>query len=51
MELLLRDTVVIPMSQSMFTLAEDTYYWKGWATSEDPYGVPGTWVPTSPSTC
>ncbi len=45
MEILTRDTVFIPMSQSMFTLAEDTYYWKGWATSEDPYAVPGTWVP------
>lgn len=45
MEILVRDTVVIPMSQSMFTLAEDTYYWEGWATSKDPYAVPGTWVP------
>jgi hypothetical protein len=30
----------------MFTLAEDTYYWQGWATSKDPYAVSGTWVPT-----
>jgi peptide/nickel transport system substrate-binding protein len=46
MDILLRDVVVIPMSQSMFTLAEDTYYWQGWATSKDPYAVSGTWVPT-----
>jgi len=46
MELLIRDVVVIPMSQSMFTLAEDTYYWTGWATSKNAYAVPGTWVPT-----
>jgi peptide/nickel transport system substrate-binding protein len=46
MEILIRDTVFIPMSQSMFTLAEDTYYWEGWATSKNPYAVPGTWVPT-----
>ena len=45
MEILVRDTVFIPMSQSMFTLAEDTHYWQGWATSKDPYAVPGTWVP------
>jgi peptide/nickel transport system substrate-binding protein len=45
MEILVRDTVVIPISQSMFTIAEDTYYWTGWATADDPYGVPGTWVP------
>jgi len=46
MDIMLRDVVVIPMSQSMFTLAEDTYYWQGWATSKDPYAVSGTWVPT-----
>ncbi len=46
MDMLIRDVVVIPMSQSMFTLAEDTYYWTGWASSKDPYAVSGTWVPT-----
>jgi len=45
MGLLLRDTVVIPMSQSMFTIAEDTYYWTGWGTSENAYGAPLTWQP------
>lgn len=45
MGLLLRDTVVIPMSQSMFTLAEDTYYWTGWATADNAYGSPLTWQP------
>ncbi len=46
MEILIRDTVFIPMSQAMFTVVQDGFYWEGWATSKDPYTVPATWHPT-----
>ncbi len=46
MEYLLRDVVFIPMSQSMFTLAQDTYYWEGWADADNPFATTGQWVPT-----
>jgi peptide/nickel transport system substrate-binding protein len=45
MEILLRDVVFIPMSQSMFTLAQDTYYWQGWANSKDPFAMTAQWTP------
>jgi len=45
MEILLRDAVFIPMSQSMFTLAQDTYYWQGWANSKDPFAMTAQWTP------
>jgi len=44
-EILLRDMVYIPVSQSMFTLAQDTYYWEGWANSENPYAMTSQWTP------
>lgn len=42
---LLRDVVFIPMSQSMFTLAQDSYYWEGWADADNPFATTGQWVP------
>lgn len=44
--ILLEDVVYIPTTQAMFTLAQDTYYWEGWANSENPYQATAEWWPS-----
>jgi len=44
--MLLEDVVFIPTTQAMFTLAQDTYYWEGWANSENPYQATAEWWPS-----
>ncbi len=42
-EILLKDVPYIPLWYNAYWFQATTFYWKGWPTENDPYGVPCTW--------